>query len=217
MKPKYDWRLYLVTDRALAAPRAIEEIAAAAVRGGATAVQVREKDCCTREFVAAACGLKTLLAPLGIPLVINDRVDVALAANADGVHVGQSDMGYRDARRLLGPDAIIGISIETMEQARAAESLDADYLGVSPVFSTPTKADTAPAWGLEGLRELRRISRHALVAIGGIGAANAGEVIRAGADGIAVVSAICAAADPEQAARKLRSAIDASLSCRAPR
>jgi thiamine-phosphate pyrophosphorylase len=217
LRRRRDWRLCLVTDRTLAAPRAIEEIVAAAVRGGATAVQLREKGCGTREFVALARRLKTVLAGLGIPLIVNDRADVALAANADGVHVGQSDMEYHDARRMLGPDAIIGLSVETMEQALEAEALDLDYLGVSPVFPTSTKTGTAPAWGLEGLHDLRRASRHALVAIGGIASANAGEVIRAGADGIAVVSAICSAADPERAARELRAAVDAGLSCCPPR
>ena len=208
MKRFVDWGLYLVTDRRLAGPRTLEELVRAAVRGGVTAVQLREKECSTREFVELARRLKVILAPTGIPLIVNDRVDVALAAGSDGVHLGQSDMEYRNARALLGPDAIVGLSVETSAQADEAESLDADYLGVSPIFPTPTKTDTVAAWGIEGLAALREASRHVLVAIGGINATNAAEVIHAGADGIAVVSAICAARDPEEAARELRRAVD---------
>jgi len=207
MKPRRDFSLYLVTDRGLAGSRPLADVVAAAVRGGVTAVQLREKQCGTREFVELARGLRALLAPSGVPLIVNDRADVALAAGADGVHVGQSDLDARDVRRLLGPHAIVGLSVETREQAEQAAALDVDYLGVSPVFSTPTKTDTAPEWGLSGLAALRRASKQVLVAIGGIHASNAAAVIEAGADGIAVVSAICAAPDPEAAARDLRRAI----------
>jgi thiamine-phosphate pyrophosphorylase len=203
-----DWGLCLVTDRRLAGQRPIEDLVRAAVRGGVTAVQLREKECGTREFVELARRLKAILAPAGIPLIINDRVDVALAAGADGVHVGQSDMDYRDARRLLGPDAIVGLSVTNRRQADEAASLDADYLGVGPIFPTATKTDTAAVCGIEGLASLRAASRHVLVAIGGISPANAAEVLDAGADGIAVVSAICAAADPEATARELRRVVD---------
>jgi thiamine-phosphate pyrophosphorylase len=203
VRRRVDWRLYLVTDRGLARPRPLEEVVLAAVRGGVTVVQLREKDCGTREFVALARSLKAAL-PADVPLIVNDRLDVALAVDADGVHLGQSDMDYDDARRLMGPDRLVGISVETMEQALAAEHLDADYLGVSPVFPTPTKTDTSDGWGIEGLRALRARSKHVLVAIGGINAANARAVFDAGADGVAVVSAICAAPDPEDAARQLR-------------
>jgi thiamine-phosphate pyrophosphorylase len=209
MKHPPDWRLYLVTDRRIAGARPIEDVVCAAVRGGVTAVQLREKECDTREVVELGRRLKKLLAPFAVPLIINDRVDVALAVGADGVHIGQSDMDFRDARRLLGPDALIGLSIETMEQAAEAEGLGVAYYGVSPVFSTPTKTDTAVEWGLDGLRRLRTASRQVLVGIGGISAANAADVIRAGADGIAVVSAVCGAADPERAAMELRRLVDA--------
>jgi len=208
MRPQRDWSLYLVTDRGLMGSRPLAEVVAAAVAGGVTAVQLREKQCSTREFVALARCLKSLLAPYGVPLIINDRVDVALAAGADGVHVGQSDMDCRDARRLLGPDAIIGLSVETLEQATQAIAYHVDYLGVSPIFPTLTKTDTTAEWGLAGLAALRRISKQVLVAVGGIHPGNVTEVIRAGADGIAVVSAICAAPDPAVAARALRRAID---------
>ena len=214
MRPACDWRLYLVTDRDLSGGRAIEDVVAAAVRGGVTAVQLREKNCSTREFIELGWVLKRLLAPLRIPLIVNDRVDVALAVGADGVHIGQQDMDCACARRLLGPAAVIGLSIETVEQARAAVSLDLDYLGVGPVFPTATKLDAAPALGLSGLAEVRAISARPIVAIGGIALANVRSAMEAGADGIAVVSAICAAADPELAARELRQAIDAARKIR---
>ena len=136
---------------------------------------------------------------------MNDRVTAALEAGADGVHIGQSDMPYAEARRRLGPAAIIGLSVETLAQAEAAAGWDVDYLGVSPVFATPTKPDAPLSWGLVRLPELRRCSRHILIGIGGINAGNAADVIRAGVDGIAVVSAICAADDPAAAA--LREAV----------
>jgi thiamine-phosphate pyrophosphorylase len=202
-----DWRLYLVTDRKLAANRPIEDVVLAAVRGGVTAVQLREKECETREFVALARRLKEALRPFGVPLIINDRVDVALAARADGVHIGQSDMDFADVRRLAGPELLIGLSVETMQQAVEASRIEVSYLGVSPIFPTPTKTDTAGAWGLDGLASLRARTQQVLVAIGGINAANARQVIEAGADGIAVVSAICTAEDPEAAAHELRAVV----------
>jgi len=210
----WDWSLYLVTDRQLIGSRALEEVVQAAVRGGVSAVQLREKNCSTREFAALGKRLKAWLDPWGVPLIINDRVDVALAVEAAGVHLGQSDMDCSAARRLLGPRAAIGLSVESMEQAEAAAGLDLDYLAVSPLWATPTKTDTATPWGLEGLAALRRVSSHPLVAIGGIHLGNAARAFAAGADGIAVVSAICAAADPENAARELRQIADAVRSNR---
>ena len=208
MKARIDWGLYLVTDRRLAGSRPLEEVVRAAVRGGVTAVQLREKECGTAEFVELARKLKVLLAPMAIPLMVNDRVDVALASGADGVHIGQLDMAYGDVRRLVGPDAIIGLSVQNEEQAADAASLDVAYLGASPIFPTPTKSDTGPPCGIEGLSAMRRASRHVLVAIGGIDVGNAATVMGAGADGVAVVSAICAASDPETAARELRRIVD---------
>ncbi len=209
MTSRPDFGLMLVTDRDLAGGRPLEDVVRAAVRGGVTIVQLREKSCSIREFAAAARRLLEFLKPAGIPLVINDRVDVALAAGADGVHLGRTDMAYKDARRLLGPGAIIGLSVETPAEAEAADDTDADYLAASPVFATPTKTDTAPPWGIEGLRRLRGLTKHRLLAIGGLGPSNAAAVLEAGADGIAVVSAICAAPDPEAAARRLRAVVDA--------
>lgn len=198
-----DLKLYLVTDRGLAGDRAIEEIVRESVEGGATMVQLREKDIDTREFIGLAMNLKKVLEPYGVPLIINDRVDVALAAGADGVHIGQSDMPYSMARRLLGPDRIIGLSVENFEQIEEANALDVDYIGVSPVFATPTKTDTSEPFGLEGLRKAVRMSVHPTVAIGGMNERTAADVMACGTDGIAVVSAIVCASDPRQATRNL--------------
>lgn len=201
-------KLYLVTDRPLSLGRDIEDIVREAVEGGATIVQLREKECPTGEFVALARRLKALLAPLGVPLIINDRVDVALAADADGVHIGQSDMPYEDARRLLGKDRIIGLSVENFEDLERANALDVDYVGISPVYGTPTKSDTAEPFGLEGLQRAVTLSAHPTVAIGGMNAGTIGEVIAAGADGVAVVSAICSAPSPRKAAEELSTIIN---------
>ncbi len=203
-----DWTLYLVTDPDMGA-RPVEAIVRAAVAGGVTAVQLRDKQATARALVAQAGRLREILAPRGIALIVNDRLDVALAAGADGVHLGQDDLACADARRIAGPDFLIGISVSSPAEARRAAADGADVLGVSPVFDTPTKRDTPKAAGLEGLRAIRRAVRLPLVGIGGLHAGNAAEVRRAGADGIAVVSAIMTAPDPEAAARELRSAIAA--------
>ena len=209
------WRphllLHLVTDAALCGPRGVEAVVAAAVRGGVTCVQLREKTLDTRPFVERARALKALLAPLGVPLIINDRLDVALASGADGVHVGQHDMRVDDVRRWLGPEALVGLSIESTGQLDAAEHEPVDYYGISPVFATPTKTDTAAALGLDGLAALRARTRRPLVAIGGIHVGNAPDVMAAGANGLAVVSALCAAPDPAEAARSLRLAMHLPL------
>jgi thiamine-phosphate pyrophosphorylase len=201
-------RLYLVTDQASAAGRTLSDVVNAAVQGGVTCVQLREKQLSTRDFLAQALALKALLRPLGIPLVINDRLDIALACGAEGVHLGQSDMPVLQARRLLPPQVFIGWSVETMEDVVRSASLPVDYLGVSPIHATPTKTDTLPPWGLDGLRQVRTATTLPLVAIGGIHAGNARQIMAAGADGLAVVSALCAAADPCLAAQTLRQQID---------
>lgn len=206
--------LYFVTDRALCGEKPLLEVVLQAVRGGAACVQLREKNVATDFFVEEASRIKALIAPFGVPLIINDRIDVALAVAADGVHVGQEDMPYEIARRLMGPKAIIGLSVESWEDVERAQRLDCDYLGVSPVFPTPTKTDTKAPWGLEGLAKIRAVSRHPLVAIGGVNAENTEEVVMAGADGIAVVSAICSSPDPYAAARKLDGIIRTALAKR---
>lgn len=206
-KQTLDLSLYLVTDRRLAQNRPLQELVKRAVSGGVTVVQLREKDCSSREFLELALEIKKVLTP-EIPLIINDRLDIALAAKADGLHLGQTDLPVEVARKLLGPRAIIGLSVETSEQLTRARNLPVDYLALSPVFLTSTKTDTAPAWGLEGIAEARKITSQPLVAIGGLNKTNVPEVIKAGADGVAVVSAICAAEDPEEAARNLRRLVD---------
>jgi thiamine-phosphate pyrophosphorylase len=195
--------IYLVTDRDLCLGRPLESVILEAVQGGVDMVQLREKQASTRIFIEEALRIKQLLAPYRIPLIINDRVDVALAVEADGVHIGQEDMPYPLARKLMGEEAIIGLSVETEDQVLEAEAYDVDYLGVSPIFLTPTKTDTKGAWGLDGLARVRQLSRHRLVGIGGIHAGNAEAVVRAGADSLAVVSAICSAPEPRLAAETL--------------
>ncbi|MBN1481680.1 thiamine phosphate synthase [candidate division KSB1 bacterium] len=203
MKSDIKLDVYLVTDRELSRGRSIDEIVTAAVKGGATIVQLREKFASTRDFIQTAERLKMILKPYNVPLIINDRVDVALAVDADGVHIGQDDMPYDIARRLLGPHKIIGLSVESIRDARDAEALDVDYLGVSPIYFTPTKTDLKRQLGLAGLHKIRSFSRHRLVAIGGLNVSNAAEAIQSGADGVAVVSAICSADNPQAAASEL--------------
>ena len=197
-------RLYLVTDNALMRGRPLADVVAAAVQGGVSCVQLREKNLDTREFLAQAILLKSLLTKHQVPLVINDRIDIALACGAHGLHLGQSDLPVEAARKLLPPEVFIGWSVESMDDVRQSASLPLDYLGVSPVFATPTKVDTKNAWGLDGLAKIRALTDLPLVAIGGIHEGNAREVLRAGADGLAVVSAICAGDDPQAAASRLR-------------
>jgi thiamine-phosphate pyrophosphorylase len=199
--------LYLVTDRAqLGAGLPLIDVVEQAIAGGVRCVQLREKSASTREMLQLGQALLERLRPRGIPLLINDRVDVALAIGADGVHLGQTDMPYLDARRLLGEQAIIGVSVETLPHVTEANAWDVQYLGVSGIFPTPTKPELQAHWGLEGLAQVRKQTRHPLVAIGGIHAQNAAAVRAHGADAIALVSAICAAADPQQAAQQLQQA-----------
>ena len=203
-------RLYLVTDQVSAGRRTLTDVVAAAVQGGVTCVQLREKQLNTRDFFAQAMALQKMLLPLNIPLVINDRIDIALACAAQGVHLGQSDMPVEAARRLLPPEVFIGWSVETMDDVARSASLPVDYLGVSPVFATPTKTDTQTPWGLGGLRQIRSLTALPLVAIGGIHAGNARDIVLAGADGLAVVSALCAAANPCLAAVQLKTRMESN-------
>lgn len=202
-------RLYLVTDQASLKGRTLTDVVLAAAQGGVTCVQLREKHLSSRDFHALALALMDLLRPLEIPLIINDRVDIALACGAQGVHLGQSDLPVTAARALLPPQVFIGWSVETMDEVAQSASLPVDYLGVSPVYATPTKTDTAAPWGLEGLQRVRTATPLPLVAIGGIHPHNAAAVLQAGADSLAVVSAICSADDPHHASQQLRNLIDA--------
>ncbi|MFC1726203.1 thiamine phosphate synthase [candidate division KSB1 bacterium] len=201
------WDLYLVTDRELYGNRPIPELVKAAVKGGVTVIQLREKGLSSREFLTEALEVKKVLENTNIPLIINDRIDIALAADADGVHLGNNDMPAEYAKEILPSGKIIGLSAESVEDAIAADRNGADYIGVSPIYTTPTKPELETGLGLQGLRQIRMVTRLPLVAIGGLNRTNAAEVIKNGADGIAVVSAICAAPDPEQAAKELANMI----------
>ena len=213
-----DLRLYALIDPAVAGGRSLGDIAKR-IAGSATLVQLRDKHGSTRQLVEEARELTMVLAPLDIPLLINDRVDVALAAEADGVHIGQDDMSPADARLLLGKTAIIGLSIKTVEQAKAAPLELLDYVGVGGVFSTTSKDTTSPPIGLSGLGAVVQAIRardptFPSCGIAGINQGNAGDVIMQGADGVAVISALSLAADPTVAARDLLSEVDGALARR---
>jgi thiamine-phosphate pyrophosphorylase len=205
---RLDWSLYLVTDPDLVGERPLLEVVAAAIRGGVRLVQYRDKHASTRTMVQTAAALVQLCRRMDVRFLVNDRVDVALAVNADGVHVGQEDMPVALARKLLGPDKLLGVSVHSAAEIRQAEQGGADHLSLSPVFATPTKPDHQTPLGLDGVRALAAVSRLPLIAIGGIQLDNAARVISAGVQGICVVSAIFADSDPEQAARALRRAVD---------
>jgi len=199
----YDLSLYLVTDRGYIGDRNLRDVVDQAVKGGVTIVQLREKEVSTREFIELALNIKNDLKSKKIPLIINDRVDVAMAVKADGVHLGQEDMPVELAREIMGEDYIIGLSIENMDQLREAENKDIDYIGLSPLFVTETKPELNHQWGLKGLQQAARETSHKIVAIGNIDADNAARVIQSGARGVAVVSAICASSDPQAAAKSI--------------
>jgi thiamine-phosphate pyrophosphorylase len=201
-----DLSVYLVVGPDDVVGRAMIDLVLEAVAGGVTAVQLRQKNAGDRAFVEQARAVVSALEPSGVPLIVNDRVDVAIVAGAHGVHVGQDDMPAADARRLMGNDAVVGLSITNVTEARALDPSVVDYAGVGPVFETPTKPDAASPLGIEGTRDVSRVllERNVpTVAIGGISLTNAGEVLSAGVHGLAVVSAICAAADPRIAAASL--------------
>ncbi|GEK13373.1 thiamine phosphate synthase [Aliivibrio fischeri] len=194
------YTLYLVTDEKQDIDT-LCHVVAEAVKGGVTMVQVREKHGDVRAFIQRSLAIKDS----GVPLIINDRVDVALAVQADGVHLGQSDMPAQIARQLIGPDMILGLSVENETQLRKAQELPVDYLGISAIFSTPTKTNIIKEWGIQGLAFAVKESQLPLVAIGGINDSNIREIIDTGVDGIALVSAICHASSPKQASQALLS------------
>lgn len=214
-----DLRLYALVDPERCGGRKLDDIARAVVQGGATLVQLRDKSGSTLRQIEEARAIKAALAGTFVPFLINDRVDVALAAGADGVHVGWDDMPVADARALLGREAIIGLSIKTPEQARAAPLELLDYVCIGGVFETQSKNNPEPPVGATGFAELAAIIRSRKSnmpagAIAGIDESNAGKVIAAGADGVAIISALSLAPDPKAAAQKLRSIVDAALSQR---
>ena len=215
-----DLRLYAVIDPAVAGGRTLADLASR-IADSVTLVQLRDKHGSTRAMLEEARALTAVLAPLDIPLLINDRVDVALAAEADGVHIGQDDMSVADARLLLGRTAIIGLSLSTVQQAQAAPLELLDYVAIGAVFATGSKDDANAPIGTSGLRDIVRAIRarapnFPICAISGINAGNAAEVIAAGADGVAVISALSLAGDPAQAAQDLLAVVDDALERREP-
>lgn len=206
-----DYSLYLVTDHTLSKGRTTLEIVELAIKGGVTCVQLRNKEASDDEFRKEAYQLIKLTRHYSIPLIINDRVEIAQEIGAQGLHLGQSDMPLAEARNIVDKSMIIGISAETVEDAIVAEKNNADYIGISPVFQTQTKKDIAPPLGLDGIRAIRNAVNLPLVGIGGISAANAAEVIHAGADGVAVVSAIVSADSPNYASRMLLQTVQEAL------
>ena len=212
MRRAFDLSLYLVLDPVLCGGfDGMVSTALASVRAGATVVQLRAPGWKKRDLVNCARALKKTLAPFSVPLIIDDDADVCLAADADGLHVGQRDLEIHDARAIIGPDRILGLSVSNLEELAGADTAVTDYLGVGPIFATATKPDAAPAMGYDGLAAVTSATALPTVAIGGIKAQHASDIIRAGADGIAVVSAICGQADPAQAAAELKSLVDAAL------
>ncbi len=208
-----DLRLYALVDPERSGGHALPELARAVVEGGATLLQLRDKHGSTRAMVETARAIKAAVAGSGVPLLINDRVDVALAAEADGIHVGQDDMAVADARRLLGPGRIIGLSMKTVEQAQEAPLSALDYVCIGGVFATLSKDNPQPPIGVDGLRRIAAAVRarqpgFPVGAIAGIDATNAAAVMAAGVDGIAVISALSMTSDPAGAARTLRASVD---------
>lgn len=199
---RLDLSLYLVTDPGLCANHGLEETVVAAVRGGVTLVQLRDKHASDGELIDQARRLKTALADSGVPLIINDRLAVAVESGADGLHIGQDDGEVAAARAALGETAILGLSVQTLDQMARIDPQALDYLGLGPVFATPSKHDHASPLGFEGLATLVAASPLPSVAIGGLKAEHVAPVRRAGADGLAVISAICGQPDPEAAARR---------------
>lgn len=202
-KRNVDYTLYLVTDRGLMSSKTVEESVERAIKGGASVVQLREKDCTSREFYELALRVKRITAPRNVPLIINDRIDICLAADADGVHLGQKDLPCREARKILGNDKIIGVSAALPEEAVQAQKDGADYLGVGAVFATETKSDTRPVTP-EVIREIRAAVTIPFVVIGGVNAENIKGLYGLGINGAAVVSAIVSQNDITSAARIMR-------------
>ena len=215
-----DLRLYALLDPAVAGGRTLADLAGR-IASSATLMQLRDKHGSTRAMMEEARALQAVLEPKGIPLLINDRVDVALAAEADGVHIGQDDMAPADARLLLGRRAIIGLSVKTVDQARAAPLDLLDYVAIGGVYGTTSKDNTATPIGIAGLRTIVQAVRarepdFPICAIAGITAANATDVIAAGVDGVAVISALSRATDPGKAAQDLRAIVDNAIRQRGP-
>ncbi len=208
-KRNFNLLLYLVTDPELCLGRPEEEVVRRAVSAGVTMVQYRDKHAPTKHMVEKTRALTAICHEKGLPLIVNDRLDVAIAGGADGVHLGQNDMDLADARRILGSDFLIGVSVTSPEEVRRAEAEGADYLAANGVFPTPTKPELEGSLGIEGVKALAEASALPLVGIGGINADNAGPIVKAGAEGVAVVSFIMCAEDVEGRCQTLLEAMQA--------
>lgn len=207
-RPPFDLTLYLVVGRADCGERPLAEVVERAVAGGVTLVQLREKTAPSSEVARLASELLEVLRPRGVPLIVNDDIEATLASGAEGLHVGQEDLSPAEARRLLGHERILGLSVGSPAEAKGANPAVVDYVGIGPAYATPTKADAGAPLGPGGVAALRALTPTLpACAIGGIKAANAAEILAAGVDGIAVVSAIAGAADPKAAAAALRTAL----------
>lgn len=202
-KMPVDYTLYLVTDRGILKGKDLFSAVQEAIAGGVTLVQLREKSISSLDFYNIALRLKEITGYHGVPLIINDRLDIALAVNADGLHVGQEDLPLREARRLLGEDKILGYSVTTVGEAVFGQQNGADYLGAGPVYPTGSKDDAAPPIGIDTLNKIKHSVSLPVVAIGGIGAANIKEIKTSGVDGVSVISAILGSADIKGASGKL--------------
>ena len=216
---RIDLRLNAIVDPEHAGGHQLADLARQCARGGATLVQLRDKRSATRAMIEEARAIKKALADSGVPFVVNDRVDVAMAAGTDGVHLGQDDMAVEDARQLLGPDAIVGLSIKSVAEAEAAPLALIDYVGSGGVYVTASKQQNDPPIGPAGLARIiaalrRRAPNLPVCGIAGIDVNNAGEVIAAGADGVAIISALSLTSDPAAAARSLRDIVDGMLAKR---
>lgn len=211
MKNVFPYRLYLVISEEACNRRPLNDVAEMAIRGGVDIIQLREKFDSTNTFLQKAMSLQNVLTKYNVPLIINDNLEVARRCNAYGIHVGNSDVPPTVIRETWPECECLGYSIEYLKQLVNKETKTSDYLGISPIFDTLTKQDTVAQWGLAGLRQIRSITEKPLVAIGNMNAQNAYDVIKAGADCLAVVSAICSAADPERAAGEIRAQIERGL------
>lgn len=202
-----DYSLYLVTDKKLAGENPLTDIVASAIAGGVTIVQYREKNASTGEMITESSSLHVVTKKAGVPLIINDRVDICLAIDAEGVHVGQSDMPVSLVRKLIGSEKIIGVSVKTVEEAMQAMQEGVDYISAGDIFGTTTKLDAGAPIGLERVKEIAQSVSIPFIGIGGITKENAASVLHVGANGIAVISAIIGKPNPEQEARELKNII----------